>query len=162
MFTFRYLYLILLFLPCLLTTKAYANGINPPRPSGARTIEALCTDRKSGETATVQRARMTDDKSTGSLEVRLEKSGAQTLQLSQISRVRIATGKPNSDGFAKASFELLEPSYKGEGFVRLSVNGKPVRLTGFSAALERIDIPLQSCRDLALSRRSLQSRSPAK
>ncbi len=150
MFTFRRSYLILLFLLVLLTTTAHANGINPPRPSGSETIEALCTDRKSGNTTTVQRARMTVDEPTGGLEVRLEKSDAQTLRLSRITRVQLATGKPNSDGFAEASLELLEPSYRGEGFVKLRVNGKPVRLAGFSADLRRVDIPLESCRELVL------------
>jgi hypothetical protein len=149
-FTFRCSYLILLLLACLLTTRAYANGINPPQPSGAKTLEALCTDRKNGNVVTVQRAQMTTDKTIGLLEVRLEKSGPHNLQLSQINRVQIATGKPSSDGFAKASFELLNPSYKGGGFIRLRVNGKPVHLTGFSDALEHIEIPLQSCRVLTL------------
>ena len=44
MFTFRRSYYFLLLFPILLTTKIYANGINPPRPIGAKIIEALCTD----------------------------------------------------------------------------------------------------------------------
>lgn len=143
-------YLLLLCLPWLLTSKAYSNGINPPRPTGTQTVEASCTDRKSGEVLTVLRARVAADKLAGALEVRLGNASPRDLQLSQIGRVRIASGKSNSGGFAKAFFELREPSYEGEGFVRLTVKGAPVRLTGFSAALERVDIPLQLCRELML------------
>lgn len=81
--------------------------------------------------------------------MRFEKSGAQKLELSKISRIQIASDEPGSDGFAKASIELFEPSYKGDGFVRLKLNGNPVRLTGFSSGQERVDIPIAKCRALA-------------
>lgn len=134
----------------LLATTVYGNGINPPRPSGARTVEAICTDRKSGDTTTLQRARIAVDEPTGSLEVRVGASAAKVLQLSQIVRVKIPSPRLASDGFAKASLELLEPSYNGPGFVKLRARGKPVRLTGFTADLDRVEMPLVTCKELAL------------
>ena len=134
----------------LLAAEAYGNGINPPRPSGAKTVEATCTDRKSGNATTIQRARIAIDEPSGSLELRIGKSAARTLQLSQVIRVQIPSARMTSDGFAKASMALLDPSYAGPGFVRLRAGGKPVRLTGFTADLQRFDSPLAACRELAL------------
>lgn len=134
----------------LLPAVAYGNGINPPRPSGAKTVEAICTDRKSGKATIIQRARITIGEPSGSLELRVGQSPARTLQLSQVIRVQIPAARPTPDGFAKASIELIDPGYKGPGFVRVRAKGKPVRVTGFAADLERIDIPLETCKVLAV------------
>jgi hypothetical protein len=137
-------------LASLLAPAAHGNGINPPRPTGAQTVEAQCTDRQTGETRLVQRARITVDKPDGALELRLRQGKPQRLQLAQIERVSIKAGKPGVDGFGKATLVLLEPAFKGEGFVRLNVGGKPVRLTGFTLAQDRVDVPLQRCKELVL------------
>jgi hypothetical protein len=150
MLTFRRAYFLGLFVPGLLATTANANGINPPRPNGAKTVEATCTDRTTGNNSTVQRARVTVKNPTGSLEVRIEKSAPQIFQLSQIGRIQIATGTPNADGFAKASFELIGSRDKHDGYVRLSARGQVVRLTGFSAVGGRVDIPLANCSEVTL------------
>lgn len=134
----------------MLATVSYGNGINPPRPSGTKTVEATCTDRKTGNTTTVQRARITINEPSGSLVLRVGQSPAKTLQLSQVIRLQIASAKPASDGFAKASMELIDPSYKGTGYVRLKAKGQPARLTGFTADLERVDKPLGSCKELTI------------
>ena len=146
----RHWYPVPLLLCGLLAAEAYGNGINPPRPIGAKTVEATCTDRKSGNATTIQRARIAINEPSGSLELRIGKSAARTLQLSQVIRVQIPSVKMTSDGFAKVSMELLVPSYEGPGFVRLRAKGKPVRLTGFTADLQRFDIPLEACKELAL------------
>jgi hypothetical protein len=65
-------------------------------------------------------------------------------------RLQISSAKPASDGFTKASMELIDPDYKGTGYVRLKAKGKPARLTGFTADLERIDKPLGSCKKLTI------------
>ena len=150
MFKIRRLYPIPFLLCGLLATEAYGNGINPPRPSGAKTVEAICTDRKSGNATTVQRVRITMDEPSGSIELRVGKSTASTHQLSHVIRVQIPSAGQTLDGFTEASLELSDPSYKGPGFIRVRAKGKPVRLTGFNADLERVDIPLETCKELAL------------
>jgi hypothetical protein len=136
----------------MLATVSYGNGINPPRPSGTKTVEATCTDRKTGNTIAVQRARITIDEPSGSLVLRVGQSPAKTLQLSQVIRLQISSAKPASDGFAKATIELNDPDHKGSGsgYVRLKAKGQPARLTGFTADLERIDKPLGSCKELTI------------
>jgi hypothetical protein len=134
----------------LLTTAAHGNGINPPRPSGAKNVQATCIDRATGHTITIERARITIDEPSGSLELRVGQSTARTLQLSQVNRLQIASAKPASDGFAKAAIELNDPEYKGTGFVRLKANGLTVRVTGFTADRERVDIPFGACRVLTI------------
>jgi hypothetical protein len=134
----------------LLASAAQGNGINPPRPSGAQAVEAQCTDRQTGEIRTVQRARITVDKPVGTIEVRLRQGKPQWLQLAQVERLAIKAGRPGADGFGKATLKLRQPAFDGEGFVQLSVDGKPVRLTGFSPAQERVDLPLQRCKELVL------------
>jgi hypothetical protein len=134
----------------MLATVSYGNGINPPRPSGTKTVEATCTDRKTGNTIAVQRARITIDEPSGSLVLRVGQSPAKTLQLTQVIRLQISSAKPASDGFAKASMELIDPDYKGTGYVRLKAKGQPARLTGFTADLARIDKPLGSCKELTI------------
>lgn len=134
----------------LLATESYGNGINPPRPSGAKIVEATCTDRKTGNTTIIQRARITIDEPSGSLVLRVGQSPARTLQLSQVIRLQIASAKPESDGFAKAIMELIDPGYIGSGYVRLKAKGQPVRLTGFTADLERVDKPLGTCKELTI------------
>lgn len=134
----------------MLAKVSYGNGINPPRPSGTKTVEATCTDRKTGNTITVQRARITMDEPSGSVVLRVGQSPAKTLQLTQVIRLQISSAKPASDGFAKASMELIDPDYTGTGYVRLKAKGQPARLTGFTADLERIDKPLGSCKELTI------------
>jgi hypothetical protein len=134
----------------LLATAAQGNGINPPRPGGSQAVEAQCADRQTGEIRIVQRARITVDKPVGTLDVRLRMGKPQQLQLAQIERLAIKAGKPGTDGFGKATLALRQPAFNGEGFVQLSVDGKPVRLTGFSPAQERVDLPLQRCKELVL------------
>lgn len=155
MFKIRRLYSIPLLLCGLLATEAYGNGINPPRPRGGKTVEAICTDRMSGNATTVQRARITMDETSGdepsgSIELRVGKSTASTHQLSHVIRVQIPSAGPTLDGFTEASLELSDPSYKGSGFIRVRAKGKPVRLTGFKVNLDRVDIPLETCKELAL------------
>ena len=133
----------------LLAAEACGNGINPPRPSGSRTVEAACTDRKSGNVTTVHRARMAIDEPSGSLELRAGESPARTVQLAEVVRIQIPSAKTAADGFAKAFIELRAPNYKGPGHVRLRAKAKPVRLVGFTANLERLDVPLETCRELA-------------
>ena len=166
MFRIRLSYLVFLLLFCVATTSAYANGINPPRPFGSKVVTASCTDRKSGVSTIVQRAQIIIDEPSGGLEVRLEKSGQEIIQLSEITQLNIVTGKPGTDGFAEASLERLEPNDKDNGFVRLRASGKPVRLTGFSIDLKRVSVPLESCITVVLNtsqpsaekRRSLKKR----
>ena len=129
---------------------ALANGINPPKPSGADVIEVTCTNRVTRGNLIVKRARINPAKPAGTMEVRFDSSPPKSLQLSQIRRVEIATGETAQDGFATASFELADQSDRRTGFVRLSSNGKPVRLTGFSPDTDRIDVPLASCSQLTL------------
>jgi hypothetical protein len=141
---------LFLLLGALLAAESYGNGINPPRQSGSKTVVATCTDRATGEATTIQRTRIFIAEPSGSLELRIGKSAASTLQLSKVIRVQIPSAKTMSDGFAKASLELLDPGYEGPGFVRLEVNTTPVRLTGFSADLRRVDVPLATCKELTL------------
>ena len=135
----------------LLTSLAHGNGINPPRTSGAKTVEAVCTDRQSGGETTVQRARTVVDAPSGTIELKIDKSTAQFVQLSQLVRLEIPSGKPAPNGFARATLELTEPDYQGPGDVRLRVGKKPVRLTGFTADSTRVDIPLAQCKLLVLT-----------
>lgn len=130
---------------------ACANGINPPRPSGGATVALTCTDRASGKAVTVQRARVGLAEPGGTLELRIGDSAtASARQLAQVARLKIATAKPAADGFAAAMLTLQEPAYQGPGFVRLAVDGKALRLTGFGADLARIDRSLASCAVLAV------------
>ena len=129
---------------------ARGNGINPPRPTGSAVVEAQCTDRTSGETAIVQRARATADNTDGGLRIATGSAAAQTVQLSRIGRIAFEAAKPRPDGFAGATLGILDPPYEGLGFVQVRIDGKPVRLTGFGAGLERVDVALESCRELAL------------
>ena len=145
---------------CLLAAEAYGNGINPPRPSGAKTIQATCTDRKSGNVKTIQRARIVLGEPSGSLELRVDRSKARTLQLSQVNRVEIPSAEPTADGLAKVSVDLFDPIYTGPGFIRLRDKGKPVRLVGFTADLERVDIPLEACKELTLKALTLPEAEP--
>lgn len=133
----------------LLAVEAYGNGINPPRPSGSTTVEAACTDRRSGNVTTIHRARMAIDEPSGSLELRTGESAARTVQLLEVIRVQMPSARTAADGFAKAFVELRAPAYKGPGYVRLRAKGKPVRLMGFTADLERVDMPLETCREVA-------------
>ncbi|MBI3369950.1 MAG: hypothetical protein HY021_16290 [Burkholderiales bacterium] len=133
----------------LLLDRADANGINPPRPSGGSTTEAACTQRANGKTVRVQRARIAVTEAKGSLELRIaSEARPATLQLSQLARLRLASAKAGKDGFAAAELSLREPAYEGPGFVRLVVEGKPVRLTGFGADLARVEMPLANCKEL--------------
>ncbi|MBS0345866.1 MAG: hypothetical protein JSR69_05335 [Proteobacteria bacterium] len=147
----RYGYAIALLLCGLLGEPAFGNGINPPRPSGSQTIEARCTDRDSGETTTLQRARLAADEASPMIELRIGNAAASTLQLAQVAAIRMPSAKAKPDGFAKATLELRNPDYQGPGFVRVRVDGKPVQLTGFTEARARVTIPLESCKALTLS-----------
>jgi hypothetical protein len=149
-----------LLLCCLLAAEVHGNGINPPRPSGTKTIQATCTDRKSGTVKTIQRARIAIGEPSGTLELRVDRSRARTLQLSQVNRVEIPSAKPTPDGLAKVSMDLLDPTYTGPGFIRLREKGKPVRLVGFTVDLERVDIPLEACKELTLKALTLPETEP--
>jgi hypothetical protein len=145
-------WLSLSLLVCLLLAReAYGNGINPPRPSGAKVVEATCVDRRSGVAVIVQRAQITIDEASGLLELRLGDTPARLVQLSQIRRLQILSSKARADGFAKASMTLLDPGYDGPGQVRLRAKAKPVRLTGFAADLERVDRVLGTCKELTFT-----------
>jgi hypothetical protein len=146
----RWLSLVLLICP-LLAREAYGNGINPPRPSGAKVVEATCVDRRSGVAVIVQRAQITIDEASELLELRLSDTSARSVQLTQIRLLQILSSKPKADGFAKASMILLDPGYEGPGQVRLRSKAKPVRLTGFAADLERVDRVLASCKELSFT-----------
>jgi hypothetical protein len=144
-------YVVPLLMCSLLSTAALGNGINPPRPSGSRTIEAQCTDRDSGAITTLQRARLAADEASPMIELRIGNAPATTLQLAQVAGIRMLSARPKPDGFVKATLELREPDYQGPGFVRVRIDGKPVQLTGFNAGLARVTIPLESCKALALA-----------
>lgn len=139
----------------LLAREAYGNGINPPRPSGAKAVEVTCIDRRSGVAVIVQRAQITIDEASGLLELRLSDTPARQVQLSQIRQLQILSSKPRADGFAKASIALLDPGYDGPGQVRLRAKSKPVRLTGFAADLERVDRLLGTCKELSFTEPAL-------
>lgn len=144
-------YVVPLLMCCLPSTAALGNGINPPRPSGSRTVEAQCTDRNNGAIITLQRARLTTDEASPMIELRIGDAPASTLQLAQVAGIRMPSARPKPDGFVKATLELREPDYQGPGFVRVRIDGKPVQLTGFNAELARVTIPLENCRLLALA-----------
>jgi hypothetical protein len=130
-----------------LAAAAYGNGINPPRPKGAKTVEATCRNRNTGMRTTVERARITIAKPEGSLEVKLGKS-RRSFQLSQFETIKIETGEPNSDGFGKASFNLYKITETQDGYVRLISKGKPALLTGFSTSKEPLSLPLANCSEV--------------
>lgn len=144
-------YPVPLFACSLLAPQAQGNGINPPQTSGAKTVIAVCTDRLSGDQTTVRRARIVAGAPSGSIELKLDKAGAKLVQLSQVVRLDIPSDKPASNGFARATLELTEPAYQGQGAVRLQVGKKPVRLTGFTADFSHVDIPLRQCKLLVLT-----------
>ena len=134
---------------------AFPNGINPPRPSGGQTTDAVCKDRGSGEATTVRRARILVDQSAGTLWLRTGVEAGRRAQLASIGRIVIAptTAEPetNTDGEAAATISLLQPAYEGPGFVRLREGTKPVRLVGFSDSGTRVDLPLARCAELVLT-----------
>lgn len=136
----------------LISLHANGNGINPPRPSGTETIALSCVDRGTGDSITVLRAKIIGETELSSwLEARLGKAAPQRLQLSQITRIQLPSGKPLANGFSKAELEIREPNYSGTGMVRSRIKGKSVRITGFSSDLERIELPLESCKDITQS-----------
>lgn len=137
---------------CLFVASAEANGINPPRPVGSETVVASCIDRASGGIATLQRAQITDGDSSRPLEVQLGKEAPRTVQLSQLRRLQFHSGKPRPDGFAKATLEVAEPVFVGEAFVKVRAGKKPVLISGFSTAFERVEISLGSCKELAFKK----------
>src|SRR5262245_31606547 len=141
-----------LLLPITFSVIALANGVNPPRTTGSQIVAATCTDRKSGESTTVQRARIDNGKPSASIEVRLGEAEQQTLQLSDVRRIEIVDTTPDADGFVHAVLEIDKPTYRGNGFVRVRADGKPVRLTGFpNGGTPKIVIALESCRNLAIA-----------
>lgn len=140
-----------LLLLTLLTSRAYGNGINPPEPQGSQTVDAFCSERTSGKTLVVLRARITIEKPSGSLELRIGESQARLLQLSRVIRLEIPSAVPMSDGFTKALLRLSEPDYEGPGLVRIRAGEKQVRVTGFDTDInKKVDIALETCKDFAV------------
>lgn len=136
----------------LLSFPANGNGINPPRPSGSATVALSCIDRSSGDSTTVLRAKIiTGDEATAWLDVRIGKSAPQRLQLSQIIQIQMPSGKTVANGFTKATLEIRDPDYTGAGSVQIKIKGKPVRISGFSPTLERVELPLNSCKKITQS-----------
>ncbi len=131
----------------LAAAAAEANGINPPRPRESEIVVARCTPRKSGEVIVVQRAKIrVGDSISERLEVRLGKEPVQTVALAQVAGIELASAKTRAEGFAAAKLELREPAYQGAGSVRLKNGKEAVRLVGFDASLERVDMPLANCK----------------
>ena len=141
---------MLIFLP-----PAFSNGINPPRPSGGQTTDAVCKDRANATQTTVRRARIRIDEPEGTVWLRTGTEPARRVQLASVGRIAVAStaAEPeiNSDGETAATITLLQPAYEGPGFVRLREGTKPVRLVGFSDAGTRVDLPLARCAELVLT-----------
>ena len=137
---------------CLFAVSAGANGINPPRPVDSETVTASCTDRTSSKVTVLQRVRIADGDASGSLEVRLGKATPQAVQLSQFRRIQFHAGKPRPDGFAKAMIEIDEPPSTGEAAVKVRAKKGPVRISGFISASERVEIALESCKELEFTK----------
>ena len=134
--------------PFICGSLALANGINPPRPRGSRTIAATCTKPQPGEKVTIQRARVTRVANSGALDLKV--GGIETsIQIGLISRVEISNGTPNADGFADAVIEMADSGEKRRAVVKVLSKGAEVRLTGVDAAKEPIEIPLKECREIS-------------
>jgi hypothetical protein len=133
---------------CFFVASADANGINPPRTVGSETVIARCIDRATGGITTLQRARITEGDSGRPLEVQVGKEAPRMIQLSQLLRLQFDGGKPRPDGFARATLELAEPAFVGEAVVKVRSGKKRVLISGFNAASERVQIPLERCKEL--------------
>ncbi len=143
---------------CVVTNRADANGINPPRPAQPVEVEASCTEKKSGAITVLKKARLLSDESGGSLEVMLDAkprgAPAQRVELGQINKIVFAGKKPTKDGFVKAMLDLIEPNFSGEGLVRIRQDKTSIILSGFRDTTERVELPIERCRKLVFMQRS--------
>lgn len=127
------------------TPHVYANGINPPPPTGGTILVASCVDRATNATTVLHRVRVLTDNSAGMVQFRIPPATTTKLKLSDIRRLEIQSTTTSADGFATAEVDLLKPKFRGTAAVRLGKGATALRLSGFNEDRERVNLDVSAC-----------------
>lgn len=134
-------------LALLCAQASWANGINPPRPSGGTVVEVECTRASSSHSPVVmKRAQIVDQQSL------TLKSGGQSIdvKLIDIKSLQFDGTKVDRSGFRNATFDTASSLATGTGQVLVAVGKKAIFLKGFDNAGARVEVRISDCAKLAV------------
>ena len=131
--------------------NAYANGIDPPRPSSAVVVKTICKENTGGGEYEIFRTQLMNGPNPIDSIIFLIGGVEEQLSMSDISNISISAGTVDLNGFAKGS--LIRSDGTKEQTIKVQVAKKNVAtcLTGFGKTGTRLSIDLVKCKSIEFS-----------
>ncbi len=152
MFSRRFFVCMVIAVVLIFTVRdSYANGINPPRPSGAVAVKAVCKGRSGGNQLEVFRTRIMSGANQVEGITFVIQGATEQIGIMDIRTITLSAGAVDSNGFVNGSLIRKDQTEERTTKVQVKTNNTPLRLTGFSEAGARLSIDFATCEAIEFS-----------
>jgi len=127
---------------------ARANGINPPRPSGALLVTASCADRSADISHEVLRAAIVTLRGRENSITFRTGSLTEEIPIVQINRITLPSEAIDPSGFTEALLIRADATGEQRGAVQVKLPEALIRLEGYRTNSNPIGVELRTCRVL--------------